>query len=62
MATLFRLWLLASACWAGLVYWTWTSNNLGSWIGPALWPPAVVLLLGLALRWAFGAGISRRKV
>jgi len=61
---LFRLWLVATALWAG--FWLFVlmydsrPNALEIYLQVALLPPAVILIIGLMLRWAF-KGFSRRN-
>lgn len=54
MKVLLRLWLVASVCWAGLAYWALTSAGDPHWQGVAFGPPVAMLLLGSAIKWAFG--------
>lgn len=56
---LLRLWLIASVCWIGLVYFAFTNAFKmpaePDWLGFAFGPPVAALMLGSALKWAFSA-------
>lgn len=53
---LFRLWVVATVIWTALCLWAAMFDRLDRvlvYLQAAFVPAALVLLLGLALRWAF---------
>lgn len=67
MTVLFRLWLVGSACWVGIVYWAYTQSRdeWGRLYEPVPWNialgvPAGALALGVSIAWALGAFNRRR--
>jgi hypothetical protein len=52
MRILFRIWLLLSLGWIGLIYYC--SANIENWQNVALVPVAIIYLFGTAISWILG--------
>lgn len=64
LTTLFRLWVVGTVLWVGLLLFVSTYDSrphaFVTYLQGALIPPSVIFIIGIMVAWAFG-GFAKRK-